>query len=58
MRRMRKTFASFLLSGGLALTAQSPSTVTIRVPVRLVNVPTLVFSKDGRILPGLQCNPP
>jgi VWFA-related protein len=27
---------------------------TIRVPVRLVNVPTLVFSKDGRLIPGLQ----
>jgi VWFA-related protein len=56
MRRMRKTFASFLLSGALALVAQSPSQVTIRVPVRLVNMPTLVFSKDGRILPGLQRN--
>jgi VWFA-related protein len=27
---------------------------TIRVPVRLVSVPTLVFSKQGRLLPGLQ----
>jgi VWFA-related protein len=27
---------------------------TIRVPVRLVNVPTLVFSKDGQLVPGLQ----
>jgi VWFA-related protein len=27
---------------------------TIRVPVRLVNVPTLVLSKDGRLVPGLQ----
>lgn len=54
MRRISKIFASFLLSGALGLVAQSPSEVTIRVPVRLVNVPTLVFSKDGRILPGLQ----
>ena len=27
---------------------------TIRVPVRLVNVPTLVFSKDGQLVSGLQ----
>jgi len=54
MRRTRKTFTCFLLSGALALVAQPPSQVTIRVPVGLVNVPTLVFSKDGRILPGLQ----
>jgi hypothetical protein len=54
MRRISKIFASFLLSGALGLVAQSPSEVTIRVPVRLVNVPTLVFSKDGRILPDLQ----
>ena len=27
---------------------------TIRVPVRLVTLPTLVFSRDSRILPGLQ----
>ena len=30
---------------------QSP---TIRVPVRLVTVPTLVFSSESRILPDLQ----
>ena len=29
---------------------------TIRVPVRLVNVPTLVFSKDGQLIPGLQAS--
>jgi VWFA-related protein len=27
---------------------------TIRVPVRLVTLPTLVFSKDGRLMTGLQ----
>ena len=27
---------------------------TIRVPVRLVNVPTLVFSREGQLIPGLQ----
>ena len=27
---------------------------TIRVPVRLVNLPTLVFSKESRLVPGLQ----
>lgn len=37
-----------------ALVAQSRPQVTIRVPVRLVNVPTLVFSMEGRVLPGLE----
>src|SRR5689334_11716457 len=32
--------------------AQEPA--TIRVPVRLVTVPTLVFSSDNRLLPDLQ----
>jgi VWFA-related protein len=27
---------------------------TIRVPVRLVNLPTLVFSREGQLVPGLQ----
>jgi hypothetical protein len=27
---------------------------TIRVPVRLVSVPTLVFSSNGQLVPGLQ----
>src|SRR5690348_11142097 len=31
--------------------AQQPP--TIRVPVRLVSVPTLVVSKDGKYIPGL-----
>ena len=29
---------------------------TIRVPVRLVSVPTLVLSKDGQLVPGLQAS--
>jgi VWFA-related protein len=47
---------SRILAGtvGLAiLHAQSP-TPTIRVPVRLVTVSTLVFSKDGRPISGLE----
>jgi len=35
-----------------ALLAQQPT--TIRVPVRLVSVPTLVLGPDGRVLTGLQ----
>jgi VWFA-related protein len=34
------------------LVAQTPA--IIRVPVRLVTAPTLVFSKDGRLVPGLE----
>src|SRR5689334_7638200 len=34
--------------------AQQPS--TIRVPVRLVSVPTLVASKDGKYIPGLSAD--
>jgi hypothetical protein len=49
-----------ILSGLLAfaipaLFAQS-STPTIRTSVRLVTVPTLVFSKEGRLIPGLEAN--
>jgi VWFA-related protein len=45
----------FLLPGIVTLLAQtSDSRATIRVPVRLVTVPTLVLSKQGRPLPGLQ----
>lgn len=42
-----------LVSGMLALFGQS-ATPTIRTSVRLVTAPTLVFSKDGRLLPGLE----
>jgi hypothetical protein len=37
----------------LPLLAQTPA-ATFRVPVRLVTAPTLVFSSDGRLIPGLQ----
>jgi VWFA-related protein len=33
---------------------QTPQMPTIRVPVRLVTLPTLVFSKEGRLIAGLQ----
>jgi VWFA-related protein len=33
---------------------QTPQMPTIRVPVRLVTLPTLVFSKEGRLITGLQ----
>jgi len=46
MDRMRP----LLLIATLALAAQEP---TIRVPVRLVNQPVLVFSADNRLLPDL-----
>ncbi len=36
---------------GAHLNAQQPS--TIRIPVRLVSVPTLVVSQDGKYIPGL-----
>src|SRR5579863_448196 len=37
----------------LAIAAAAQDPLTIRVPVRLVTVPTLVLSKDGRIIAGL-----
>lgn len=45
---------SFLALGALAL-AQAPMP-SIRVPVRLVTVPTLVFSQEGKLIPGLQAS--
>lgn len=33
---------------------QTPQAPIIRVPVRLVTLPTLVFSKEGRLIAGLQ----
>src|SRR5438477_7789661 len=51
MRRLATVVAGLLI-GHLA--AQQPA--TIRVPVRLVTVPTLVFSKEGRLVPGLHIN--
>ena len=54
---MRPVVAAFTVSafavglGALVGAAQMP---TIRVPVRLVTLPTLVFSRESRILNGLQ----
>jgi VWFA-related protein len=42
----------FWLPAAVMLAAQQGA--TIRVPVRLVTVPTLVYSKEGRVIPGLQ----
>src|ERR1700730_15777063 len=39
---------------GLAALAGAQQMPTIQVPVRLVTVPTLVFSKEGRMISGLQ----
>ena len=49
----RAQILSALLGFGIpALFAQS-SSPTIRTSVRLVTVPTLVFSKEGKLIPGL-----
>jgi hypothetical protein len=49
----RAHIVSTLLALGIpALFAQSSSS-TIRTSVRLVTVPTLVFSKEGKLIPGL-----
>jgi VWFA-related protein len=50
--RLMKRFALLPLTAMmLGQTAQMP---TIRVPVRLVTLPTLVFSREGRPISGLQ----
>lgn len=49
----RRIAASILLFFAHSLLAQSPGS-TIRVPVRLVTVPTLVFSDDDRLIPDLE----
>ena len=49
---MRSAMAALTASlAGLIGAQQMP---TIRVPVRLVNLPTLVFSSESRLLTGLQ----
>jgi VWFA-related protein len=48
---MRPETLAFAFGLAALLGAQVP---TIRVPVRLINLPTLVFSKESRLLPGLQ----
>jgi VWFA-related protein len=47
-----KRFALLLCTA--TIFGQTPQMPTIRVPVRLVTLPTLVFSKDGRLMTGLQ----
>ena len=51
MRRARVAVGLWLVA---CLAGQQVS--TIRVPVRLVSLPTLVFSGDNRLVPGLQTN--
>jgi VWFA-related protein len=46
------TVLAFTVLAEAAL-AQSPPETTFRVPVRLVTASTLVFSKDGRLIPNL-----
>jgi VWFA-related protein len=48
----RWSLAALLCLWGTMLAAQPPT--TIRVPARLVSVPTLVLGADGRTLPNLQ----
>jgi|SRR5437773_7053475 len=47
-----KRFALLLFTA--TMFGQTPQTPTIRVPIRLVTLPTLVFSKEGRLIAGLQ----
>jgi VWFA-related protein len=55
MRCTGETFLILFSPGIFALFAQAqPPTPTIRVPVRLVTAPALVFSNEGRLIPGLQ----
>lgn len=49
---MGVSFARLFALGAAIACAQSPSP-TIRVPVRLVRAPTLVFSRDGELISGL-----
>lgn len=47
--------ASILLCILVLAFAEAPQdTATIKVPVHLVSVPTLVVSKDGRFIPDLK----
>src|ERR1039457_6533021 len=49
---MRPAISAFVLGLAALLGAQQIS--TIRVPVRLVSLPTLVFSGENRLVPGLE----
>src|SRR5712664_1927795 len=48
----RLGMAVIALGGGATATTQKMP--TIRVPVRLVTLPTLVFSRESRLIHGLQ----
>lgn len=51
----RATLCNLVFIGATIVPAVGAQQVpTIRVPVRLVSLPTLVFSKDNRLIPGLQ----
>jgi VWFA-related protein len=45
-----------LIALGIAAALGAQQMPTIRVPVRLVTVPTLVFSRNNRLIPGLQAS--
>lgn len=49
---MRPAMSAF--GFGLAALLGAQQIPTIRVPVRMVTLPTLVFSRESRLLPGLQ----
>ena len=51
---MRLSIAA--IAAGFAALVCGQQMPTIRVPVRLVTVPTLVFSKEGRLIPGLRAS--
>jgi len=50
---LRAQILSALLGLGIPALFVQSSSPTIRTSVRLVTVPTLVFSKEGRLIPGL-----
>jgi VWFA-related protein len=53
MRRPTLSAGLFWLAVSALLAQPDTPGTTIRVPVRLVTAPTMVFSREGRIIPGL-----
>jgi hypothetical protein len=51
---MRVRSSAILVVVGLATWTSAQEIPPIRVPVRLVSVPALVFSRDNQLIPGLQ----
>jgi VWFA-related protein len=51
---IRNVVSFFLLDIAVLAQAPTPPATTIRVPVRLVTASTLVFSKDGQLIPNLE----